>query len=361
MVRASFFTAQHLQACSSNPALQLFAAAQIQVFGQIGNNQPAFATRQQMCCQPLQKAAQHAAVFVINGVIQQRCHLARQPGRVADDQARLPFGEQIRMLQLHLSLMTESLQVFACAGQSTFACIGRNHGLDAALEQQSRQHTRAHTDVPCLLHASSGQGRPGNQFQILATHRRENAVVGMNAGAIQRGNLHAFFAPFVCANHAQQVTQRNQHRAGLALHGYCAPAFTAGLTPVGRTAQFAMPLRIQLNQNAGQHARTLRLRLAVQVKRVGKFRLGGRLAAGLLIQPAAQRQQQLAGVLEIAPPQQRRTFADMAKRRICGHGVVGKLYATGFWQAAFGAPQGLLGLVFVLPLQQFESSCGSGD
>ena len=45
----------------SNPAEQLVARAQAEVFGQIGQDQPALAARRQMRRQPGEKAAQHAA------------------------------------------------------------------------------------------------------------------------------------------------------------------------------------------------------------------------------------------------------------------------------------------------------------
>lgn len=62
--------AEHLQACMGHPAQQFFARAQTQVFGQVRQDQPAFAACAQVRSQARQKAAQHAAVFVVNRLVE---------------------------------------------------------------------------------------------------------------------------------------------------------------------------------------------------------------------------------------------------------------------------------------------------
>ena len=308
-----------------------------------------------MRSQTLNKATQHAAVFVVDGLIKQRCGLARQPWWVADNQAGTAFGKQVSTLQLHLGCMAKTLQVLSGTAQSTLAHVGRHNGFDAALDQLGREYASAHANIPGLLHASGGNRRTCHQFKVLAAYGREHAVMGMNALAVQSRKFHAFFAPLMGTNDAKQVTQRHQHRLGRALLGSGAPGFSAGNAPVRSAAQCAVPLVIQLDQNAGQHACALSLSLAIQMKGVGKcdFSSGSSLAAcHLFFKPAAQRHQELAGVLKVTTPQQRGTFADMAKRRISGHGVIGQLNALGLRQAAFSAPQGGAGLALLLPLKR---------
>src|SRR2546427_3411675 len=60
LFRSDVLAAQDLQACGIDPAQQFLARAQLQVLGQIRQNQPAFAARQQMCSKALDKTAQHA-------------------------------------------------------------------------------------------------------------------------------------------------------------------------------------------------------------------------------------------------------------------------------------------------------------
>ena len=60
MAWTDVLAAQHLQACGLYPAQQLLARAQLQMLGKVRDDQPAFATRQQVAGQALEKAAQHA-------------------------------------------------------------------------------------------------------------------------------------------------------------------------------------------------------------------------------------------------------------------------------------------------------------
>ncbi|MNV59481.1 hypothetical protein D3C71_1519060 [compost metagenome] len=232
--------------------------------------------------------------------------------------------------------------------------------------QHGRQNPRAHTDVKRQRQRLAWQRGSGHQVYIFATHRRENAVVRMDAVArwgAQRRHFHAFLAPFVRTHHPQQLTQRGHG----ALAGSWPPGFGAGLAPIGRTAQPNAVVALQRDQDRGQHACALRLRLAMQVKRLGRrgrskllSRLGGGLAglAGFTgfgrfslfgIRAPHQGLQQHAGVLKIPLPQEAGAFAGHAVRRIGGQSVVGCDNPARSRGAAFGAPSGLLNLALAAP------------
>ena len=96
------------------------------------------------------------------------------------------------------------------------------------------------------------QRRLRHQIDVLAAHRRENAVVRVDAVVgrrPQRGDGHAFLAPLEGADHAQQLAQR-YHRS-LPVAG--PPGFAAGQAVVGRAAQRTGVLAVQADQQLAQH------------------------------------------------------------------------------------------------------------
>ena len=343
---------QHLQAALRNPFKQLFTRAQLQMFSQVRQNQPAFAAGLQVGCQTGQKPAQHAAAFVVHRPLNGRAGPCGQPGRVAHHQRGLALGEQVLLLQLDAARQTQALQILARAGQRTRVLVGGHHALHTTARQHGRQHARAHAHIKGERLA--GQRRLRDQIHIFPTHRRKNAVVRVNAVArrcAQGGYFHALLAPFMGAHQAQQLTQRSHH----AIPAGRAPGLGAGLAQVGRAAQRNRVIAFQHDQHRRQHPRTLRLRLPVQVKR---FRRGGRCRflrrfgrhlAGLAVCAAHQRLQQHAGVLEIARPQQARAFTGHAIGCVGGQGVVGSDHAARSRSATLGAPLGGVGLALAAP------------
>ncbi len=368
MARADVLAAQDLQACGIDPAQQFLARAQLQVLGQIRQNQPAFAARQQMCSKALDKTAQHAAAFVIDGLLQQGAGLARQPRWIADHQGGPAFREQVRLAQAHALRQTQPLKVVLRAGQCPVAQVGGHHLPHATVQQESGKHTRARADIPdggISLLGCGRQGRLRHQIQVLAAHRGEHAVVRVNAELrhARHGQGHALLAPLMCAQGTQQFTQGNDHAVRTLVGGNLAPGFATGFAPVRCAAQGAVPAGIELDHHAGQDARTLRQCLAVQVEGVGKdrlgvflagaalARLGGSLTCGL-VEAAAQGRQQLPGILEIAAPQHGLAFAGQAVGAVGGQAVISDDDAARCGHGAVRAPQGNLGGLVLLPLQQ---------
>jgi hypothetical protein len=209
--------------------------------------------------------------------------------------------------------------------------FGGHHAAHASACQHGRQHAGAGTDVKrqCL----AGQGLARHQVQVLPTHGREHPVVRMDTVVrrdAQRGNLHALLAPFMRAHDAQQLTQR--HHAGRAIGR--APGLGTGHAPVGRTAQGDAVVPLQRNEQRAQRACALRLRLAVQVKArggIGLRCLGGGAGCGrcwLAFDTALQGLQELARVLEVAPPQQCRALTGQAVGLVSAQAVVGDLHAA---------------------------------
>ena len=208
------------------------------------------------------------------------------------------------------------------------------------------------------------QQRLGHQVDVFAAQRREHAVVRVDAvtrrGA-QGGDLHALLAPFMRADHAQQLTQRDH--TGRAIGR--APGLGAGLAPVGRAAQGDGVVASYRYQQRAQRARALRLRLAVQVKALGRGGpgqllrgLGGCLGV-LAVGAAHQGLQQLARILEVAAPQQGRALAGQAVGAVGAQRVVGRLHAGGRGGATLGAPAGALRLALFAPFDH-RRPCNSG-
>ena len=98
-----------------------------------------------------------------------------------------------------------------------------------------RASTAASTPVPVPMSKASscraGSGASATRSHVFAAHRREHAVVRMDARA-ERRDLDALLAPLVRADQAEQFAQRD-HR-GLAAGTV---GFRAGLPHVGRAPQ----------------------------------------------------------------------------------------------------------------------------
>jgi hypothetical protein len=155
----------------------------------------------------------------------------------------------------------------------------------------------------------------------------------------ERRNLDTFLAPLVRTHHAREFTQRDRAvRAVPGRPGVGIPGFGAGVPEVRRPAQRHGVVGRQRNDQHAQHPGPLRLRLAVQVKRLcrggwcrglGTGTGGGRAGgpARLAIRPAGQRLQQLAGIVKVAAPQQGRALAGQTVGGVGAHRVVGQHHA----------------------------------
>ena len=186
--------AQHLQASGGKPAQQLVSAAQTQVFGQIRQDQPALALGRQVGGQPSQVAAQHAAVRVVDGGLQRRTGLGRHPRWVADHQSEAAFDIQVSLFKLDPLGNAQSLKVLRCTDQRGGGQVGGHH-----LQPTASQHRGEHAGASAHVEHTRRLGRSrqlglGDQVDILAAHRREDAVVRMDSRT-QRRYRHAFLAP----------------------------------------------------------------------------------------------------------------------------------------------------------------------
>ena len=210
--------------------------------------------------------------------------------------------------------------------------FGGHDPLDAPAHQQGGQHPGAGANVQGQRGVAR-QGLLGHQVQIFASDRRKHAVMRVNAVArrfAQHGNFDARFAPFVCPDNAQQLAQRDDG----GLTGGRPPGLGNGGAPVGRAAQGDRVIGLQGDEQRAQGARALRLRLAVQVEtllrarsRRLRYRTGRRFGR-LVVRAACQCLQQLAGVLEVAPPQHPSAGARQAVGAVGAQGVVRQFHAA---------------------------------
>ena len=94
------------------------------------------------------------------------------------------------------------------ASQCARVLVGGDDALHSAAGQHGRDHARAGADVESQL--ARGQRRRGDQIEIFAPHRREHAVMRMDAivrGGAQRGDLDSLAPPFESPDESQQFAQ----------------------------------------------------------------------------------------------------------------------------------------------------------
>jgi hypothetical protein len=96
-----------------------------------------------------------------------------------------PGGNRSAAITSTRSVQPESCQVLCGAGQRARVLIGGDNMCDSALRQYRRQHAGSGADVEGQRR-SRRQRRLGHQIDILATHRREHAVMRMDARAERR-------------------------------------------------------------------------------------------------------------------------------------------------------------------------------
>ena len=310
-----------------------------------------------MCGESGDKAEQHAAVRIVDGVFEWRARAARQPRRIADDELRAALGKEIRFNDFHLAEEAKAGDVLARTGECTRVLFGGDGLHDAALGEYCGDDTGAGTDIEGQRRCGRGQRRGDHQFDVVIAHRRKHAVVRMYASG-QGRNVHAFFAPFMGTDQTEQFAQRS-HRGGCFRIG-CAIGFTAGQPHVGCARQRHAVVCVERNQQHAQHARALRTGLTIQMKGLRKrhrWRHHRRTAAGdacrarLAIGARGQCVQQLARVVEVAAPQQRGAFAGMVIGGVGRHAIVGDDDLLVRRRAAFRTPACRTGGAGFVPVQ----------
>ena len=186
-------------------------------------------------------------------------------GGLHSTSAARPRRKEIGLDDLDLVAKPEPLDVRARAGQRARILVGRDHAREAAPGEDRGEHAGAGADVEGHARGGGGRGqrRRRDEVHVLAAHRREDAVVRMDAAA-GRGDLDALAPPFVRADEAQQLAQRHDGRFVRGSVG-----LAARLLQVGRPAQADAVVRIELDEQHAERARALRTRLPVEVERGG--------------------------------------------------------------------------------------------
>ena len=80
---------------------QLRSGSKLQMFGQVGEQEPAFSLRFQVCRQTVQEPGLHATVWIVDRLFDRGRRPCRDPRRIADHEWRLAFGKEIRLHYLH--------------------------------------------------------------------------------------------------------------------------------------------------------------------------------------------------------------------------------------------------------------------
>ena len=173
------------------------------------------------------------------------------------------------------------------------------------------------------------QRRRRDEVEVLAAHRREDAVVRVDARA-ERRDRHASAAPLVRADHAEQFAQRDHRAAGTEPPE--ADAVGAAPDPAGpyasaqalgqlwRAAERHGVVGVQRNEQQAQQPGPVKALFAVLPERQGE--VAGR-APVALVDAAAQRTEQLACGLEVAAPEQGGAVAHQPERLVGRELLVG--------------------------------------
>jgi len=129
------------------------------------------------------------------------------------------------------------------------------------------------------------------------------------------------------------------------------------LAHVGRPAQRHPVIVVERQQQHAQRAGPLRLGLSIQMKGLGGGRCRRRGLARLAVEAPRHGLQQLAGVLEIAAPQQGRAFACQAVSRVGGDAIIGNDHPLRRRRAALRMPAGVASLAVLAPRDEFVFRC----
>ena len=287
------------------------------MLGEVGNNQPALAARRQMRRQPAEETTQHARIRVIDGELDRRTRLRRHPRRVAHDQRRPAIGKKIGGDDLDRCGQPEISGIFRGACERPRILVGGDHAPDAAPRQYGGQDAGAGADVESQL-AIRRQRRLRHQPDILAAHRRKDAEMRVNP-PFDRRHRNPLLAPLVRADQRQQAAQRNQRILAArpqSLQTGCRDLLPApqGYAVVGG----------QRHQQAAEDRRSPPLRLAMPVKSLGRRRrLLPRPLTRRPIHPPRQRLQQVARILVIPAPENRRPLRRQPASRVGLQRVIG--------------------------------------
>ena len=313
---------------------QLGARAQAKMLGEIRQHQPAFALRLEMRGEPGEKALQHAAVRVVDRVFQRGGGLRRKPRRVADDERRPSRPGRDRPGPPRRDRRGRAAAMLSRAHASARgSCSVATTRCDPAPRKHGGEHAGPRADVEG--ERARRQRRLGHQLHVLAAHRREHAVVRVDAVAERRDQRRPSCA--IRARRSRPAARAATRRT--ARRPRPRPRRTRGARRARAAAERCCRRRTAAAASRAC-ARAAPAPGAADGNAIVGDGGGGRRLARLAVGAPRHRLQQLAGVLEIAAPQQRGARARQTKRRIGGHAVVGDDHLRGRRQAALRAPAG---------------------
>ncbi len=175
MARFGIHAVDHMQSPSFNHSEQIGARAQAEVFGNVGQDQPAFAVCLQVCGEATEEATQHAAIRVVDGLFDGAACAHRNPGRIAHHQRGTSRRKQIGFQHFNLLAQTQPSHIVTRASQRARIPIGRHDMRDTPPRQQHRQHAspRAHIKYLrlCWRQCRRRQRCLRHQLNILPAHR----------------------------------------------------------------------------------------------------------------------------------------------------------------------------------------------
>ena len=105
---------------------QLCPGSQFQMFGQVGQQEPAFSSRFQVSGQTAEKAGQHATFRIVDRLFDRGGRPCRDPRRVAEHEWRLAIGEKIRLYDFHSIGQFQPSKIFTGASQGARVLVGGN-------------------------------------------------------------------------------------------------------------------------------------------------------------------------------------------------------------------------------------------
>ena len=97
--------------------------------------------------EPGEEPAQHAALGVVNRLLDGSGGPGRNPRRIADHERRPSFGDKIGLHDFHAPSQIEPRDVLAGAHQRTGILIRGNDARDPAARQHCRQYAGPGADV----------------------------------------------------------------------------------------------------------------------------------------------------------------------------------------------------------------------
>lgn len=270
---------------------------QAEVFGEVGHDEPDFAVRVEVCRRAVQEAAQHGVAGVVEGGFDGGCGFGGQPGRVAEDEVGASFGEEVGFLYADVVCKTEAADVGAGAGEGAGVVVGGGDAGDAALGEQGGEDAGACADVEGRLKTGMGGGLC-DKVEIFAAYGGKHAEGDVDFRA-ERGDVYAFFVPFVRADEAEQQVEGEEEGGGVRA-GFAVEVGEGG-TDVGGAGEAEGEARADFDGEHVGEAALLRLPQAVAVE-------GGGGVGGLFVvfrRPVAahalfQGGQNLFGVVVVA-------------------------------------------------------------